>query len=335
MSIPQTQKVVLIDGNSDTFEVVKYADSPVPKISSSDILVKNLYAGVNFIEAYFRKGYYPAQFPYTLGREASAEVVQVGDEVTNYKVGDKVIYTQAGSFAQYSKIDSKSPLMSKLPDNVTNEQLKLYGSMLIQTTTAYTFAEETYNVQPNDYCLVWAAAGGVGQVLVQILHARGAKVIALASSDDKLQLSKELGADYVINYKTEDVVAKVKEFTNGEGVRVSFDSVGAATWQTSIDSLAVGGHFISYGNSSGKVDPISIYSLTPKCLTLSRPTRDPYMRLPGKYDYYFGKILGDLDTGVLKLPQPQEYKLGDYVEVAKLLESGKTTGKFVLNCQDI
>lgn len=331
MSLPKTQKVVLIDGVSDDYDVIKYQDFPTPQIESpSDIIIKNKYAGVNFIEGYFRKGYYKTELPYILGREAVGEVVSTGSDVTRFQVGDTVVYQTPSTFAQYSKVPDSLKLISKIPSDTSDEDLQIYGSFTVQSGTAYAFVEDAYNVQANDFVLVWAAAGGVGQILVQVLKLRGAKIIALASTQEKLDLVKGLGAEYTINYKTEDVVKRVHEITNGEGARVSFDSVGKATFNISLNSLAVGGHLLSYGNSSGKLDPIDPYGLPPKNISIARPVVGPFVSLPGRWDYYLDKIVKDWKSGKVKYPTPQVYDLKDYAQVAKLLESGSTTGKFVL-----
>lgn len=168
-TLPETQKVVLHKENGD-FDVIEYTDYPTPKIEGShDIIVKNAYAGVNFIEAYFRKGIYKAGLPYVFGREASGEVVAVGDDVKNLKVGDKIAYLSPNTFAQYTKITDDNYKYIKLPDSSTDEDLKKYGSIFLQGLTALTFVNEAYKVEKGDYVLVWAAAGGVGKFLVQLI----------------------------------------------------------------------------------------------------------------------------------------------------------------------
>lgn len=330
MSLPETQKTVYLTGNSDTFEVIKYGDNPTPVIESpTDIIIKNYYTGVNFIEQYFRKGYYPCEFPYIMGREASGKVVAVGSAVKDYVVGDNVAYLGASCFAEYCKLDEGYPRMVKMNADATDNDFKQYASILISGLTAYTFAEEAYEAKKGDFVLVWAAAGGVGKILTQILSHRGVNVIALASSNEKLQLAKDLGAKFVIDYKNEDVVTKVKEITDGEGVRASYDSVGKATWNTSLSCLGTGGTLVSYGNSSGKVEPISIYSLVNNTKA-TRPSLYGFVATRKRFNYYFDKIMNDLKSGVLTNSDPQVFDLKDYIKVAQLLESGKTTGKFIL-----
>ena len=247
--LPETQKVVLHRENGD-YDVIEYSDFPTPKIESShDIIVKNSYAGVNFIEAYFRKGIYKASLPYVFGREASGEVVAVGDEVSTLKVGDKIAYLSPNTFAQYTKITDDNYKYIKLPDNASDEELKIYGSLFLQGLTALTFVNEAYKVQKDDYILVWAAAGGVGKILVQLISQLGAHVIAVASTPEKLKIAQDLGAEFLINSTSDDIVEKVKEITNGEGVAASFDSVGKDTFEISLNSIKRKGTFVSYGNA--------------------------------------------------------------------------------------
>lgn len=331
MSLPPKSKAVLIDGISDTYEVIKYQDIDTPTIEGPhDIIVNNKFSGVNFIETYFRKGYYKSQPPLILGREASGIIVAVGEEVKNFKVGDKVVYNSPNTFAEYTKITDSHVTLFKLPDDISEQDFKLFGSFTVQSLTAYAFVVEPYKPKEGEFVLVWAAAGGVGQILVQILSQRGVNVIALASNQDKLELVKSLGAQYAINYKTEDVVSRVQEITNGKGVKVSYDSVGKGSFQTSIDSLSVGGILISYGNSSGKVEPVDFYSLPPKNIAVLRPMVFVYTNTNEIYSDYLNQVIDDYRSGKVKYFPPEQYDLKDYAEVAKKLESGSTTGKFVL-----
>ncbi|RLV90130.1 putative quinone oxidoreductase [Spathaspora sp. JA1] len=329
-SLPSTHNVVLHEEHGE-YEVIKFTSVPAPKISSPhDIIVKNSYAGINFIEAYFRKGVYKAPLPYTFGREASGEVVAIGDSVTNLAVGDKIAYLSAGTFAQYTKIQDSLFRYIKLPTDVTDEDLKTYGSVFLQGLTALTFVHDAYAVQPNDYVLVWAAAGGVGRLLVQLITELGGKVIALASSQEKLDLAKGLGAKYVINYTTEDVVARVKEITNGEGVAATFDSVGKDTFETSLNSLKRKGTFVSYGNSSGPVTPFPLGVLSAKNIRILRPSLFGYIDTKQEWDFYSQKLLDLIKEGKLDFEISKTYDLKDYVQAAKDLESRKTTGKLTL-----
>ncbi|KAI5952340.1 ZTA1 [Candida jiufengensis] len=330
--IPKTQSAVYINELGE-YDKIKFDNSiPTPKIeSSNEIIVKNYYAGINFIEAYFRKGIYPVgKFPYVFGREASGEVVAVGDDVKNLKVGDKIAYLSPGTFAQYTKITTNDHKYIKLPANSTDEDLKIFGSLLLQGLTALTFINEAYKVQKGDNILVWAAAGGVGKILTQLITNLGANVIAIASTDEKLKLAKENGAKYLINSSTDDIEGKVKEFTNGKGVDASFDSVGKDTFKTSLNSLKRKGTFISYGNSSGPVENFGLGILTPKNIKLARPTLNSYIVTQEEWDHYSQELLKLYKEGKFKFDIYKTYDLKDYKQATQDLEGRKTHGKLTL-----
>ncbi|EMG47175.1 ZTA1 Probable quinone oxidoreductase [Candida maltosa Xu316] len=329
-TLPKTQKVVLHRENGE-FDVIEYTDYPTPTIDTPhDIIVKNAYAGVNFIEAYFRKGIYKAPLPYVFGREASGEVVAVGDQVKNLKVGDKIAYLSPNTFAQYTKITDQDFKIVKLPADVSDDDLKTYGSIYLQGLTALTFVNEAYKVKKGDYILVWAAAGGVGKILVQLISQIGAHVIAVSSTDEKLEIAKSLGAEYLINSTKDDIVAKVLEFTNGEGVNASFDSVGKDTFDISLAAVKRKGTFISYGNSSGPVTPFPLAVLSPKNVQIARPQLNAYIATPEEWDHYSKELLKLVEDGKLKFDIFKTYDLENYVQAAKDLEGRKTTGKLTL-----
>ncbi|KAL3228958.1 putative quinone oxidoreductase [Nakaseomyces bracarensis] len=329
MSIPTTQKVILIDGKSDSYDVIKYQDVPVPKIDENDILVKNKYAGVNFIETYFRKGYYPCEVPYILGREAAGEVVQVGSKVKNYNVGDKVAYMAGSTFAQYTKKPADNHIMNLGPDG-KDEELKLYGSTFIQCLTALSFVDEAYKVVKGDYILVYAPSGGVGSILCQLISKRGAHVIAVSSSDEKLQLAKGYGAEFLVNYNKDDILERIMEITDGKGVHAAFDSIGKDTFEIDLSALRRKGTLVSYGNASGVVPPLSINRLTPKNLKIVRPSLFGYLTDPEEWQHYTSVYKQLIDNNQLKVNITQTFPLSEYAEVAKLMENKQTTGKICL-----
>lgn len=329
MSIPTTQKASFVNDVSETPDGIIYGDVKSPQITEpDDIIVKNKYAGVNFIESYFRQGIYPATFPLIFGREAAGVVAAVGDNVKDYKVGDKVAYLSPKTFAQYTKISQNAVQLTKLPAGTTDEQLKLWSSALVQGLTAITFAHESYEVKKGDYILVWAAAGGVGQVLTQYASSLGAHVIATASTDEKLAIAKKLGAEYAIKL-SDDVVAKVNEITGGKGVAATFDGLGKDTFQHSVDALARKGTLISFGNATGVVPPIPVNILTPKNLKLVRPTVFGYLATKEEWNHYSDILEKALQDKVIEL-EITTYPLSEYKEATTALEGRKTTGKLVL-----
>lgn len=330
MSIPETHKVILFNETSESLDVLKYVDHPTPQVEGPhDIIIKNKYSGINFIEAYFRKGYYPATLPYILGREASGVVVATGDQVAGFKVGDKVAYLGGSSFAQYTKVLDTVSTILKLDDSTSDKQLKDYAAGLLQGLTALTFATEAHEIKKGEYILIWAAAGGVGRILTQIAAKKGAHVIAVVSTEEKAKLVHDLGAEYVINSSKEDVLARVKEISS-IGVHATFDSVGKDSFQTSFDALARKGSFVSYGNSSGLVPPLSINTLSPKNIKLCRPQLFAYVTEKAEWEKYTQELFRLIDEGEILLDIFAVYELKDYAKAAAELEGRRTTGKLVL-----
>lgn len=247
-SIPDLMPAIVVEEHGDP-TVMKTKEIPVPKPSVGEILVKNAYSGVNFIDTYYRTGLYQAPLPLTPGREGSGTVVAVHPSVTDLEVGDKVVYlSNNGSYAAYTTVDSKDVV--KLPQGLDE---KTAAAALLQGLTAWTFVREAGQVQPDDWVLVHAAAGGVGSILTQMLKAVGAKVIATASSDEKCQLARSYGAQYVIQSRGGSVPEKVKEITGGHGVDVIFDGVGKATFDSDLEMIARKGTIIVFGNAVSRL----------------------------------------------------------------------------------
>lgn len=329
--LPSTQKVALFEENSDSVDVIKYTDFDTPKIASpNEIIIKNKFAGVNFIDSYFRKGIYPSQKPHIFGREAVGVVAAVGDKVTKFSVGDKVAYLSGSTFAQFTKLTDSYVQILKLDPSTSDESLKFYAAALLQGLTALTFIHEAYVVKKGDYVLVWAAAGGVGKILTQLISQQGAHVIAIASTEEKLALAKKYGAEYGVNHLTDDIVEKVKEITDGKGVNASFDSVGKDSAEISLTSLGRKGTFVSYGNSSGVVPPLSINRLSPKNLTVLRPQLFGYVTTSEEWEHYVRLLFKLIDSGDLKIDILKTYPLSEYKQATYDLEGRKTTGKLVL-----
>lgn len=329
--LPSTQKVALFEENSDSVDVIKYTDFDTPKIASpNEIIIKNKFAGVNFIDSYFREGIYPSQKPHIFGREAVGVVAAVGDKVTKFSVGDKVAYLSGSTFAQFTKLTDSYVQILKLDPSTSDESLKFYAAALLQGLTALTFIHEAYVVKKGDYVLVWAAAGGVGKILTQLISQQGAHVIAIASTEEKLALAKKYGAEYGVNHLTDDIVEKVKEITDGKGVNASFDSVGKDSAEISLTSLGRKGTFVSYGNSSGVVPPLSINRLSPKNLTVLRPQLFGYVTTSEEWEHYVRLLFKLIDSGDLKIDILKTYPLSEYKQATYDLEGRKTTGKLVL-----
>lgn len=329
MSIPETQKAVFITENSESVDVIQYADTDVPQLGPTDILVKNKYAGVNFIDAYFRKGIYPAQFPHIFGREASGVVAAAGKDVTKYEVGDKVTFLTTQTFARYSKLPESHVQLKKLPKDTTDKQLELYAASLLQGLTALTLAHEAHPIAKGEHILVWAAAGGVGQYLVKYATSLGAHVIAVASSDEKLAVAKKLGAEYLIK-SLDNVAERVKEITGGKGVAAVYDAIGKDTWDTTFESVGLLGTIVTYGNASGVVPPLNLLKLSPKNLKVTRPQLFGFISTPERWLKYTDLLKESLDSGLFDVEIFKTYPLSEYKQATTELEGRRTTGKLVL-----
>ncbi|KAH3900357.1 probable Probable quinone oxidoreductase [Saccharomycodes ludwigii] len=341
-SIPKTQKAFVLTKTGDSLDVLKYQqDYPVPTdLSPHDILIKNKYSGVNYIENYFRTGIYPVEKPTVLGREATGVIVAKGEQIQDFNIGDSVAYLSTRTFAQYTKynINENSQIL-KLSENgsskVSDDDLKLYAASLIQGLTALTFSERAYKVKSGDYVLVYAAAGGVGLLLNQLIRAKGAHPIAIASTDEKLKLASENGAEFLIKSKidgTDDdkVVEQVLKFTNGEGVAAVFDSLGKNSFDISMKALKRLGTFVSFGNATGVVPPISINVLSPKNITLLRPVVFHYIYTRKEFEQYTAKLFDLIRSGKLNILIYKTYPLSEYKVADQELLDRKTVGKLVL-----
>lgn len=227
--------------------------------------------------SYFRTGLYPApSLPYILGREASGTIVATGSggDLFGLAAGDRVVWMATGAYAEYTAVPTAHA--TKVPAGV---QADVAAAALLQGLTALTLIREAHPVKKGDWVLVHAAAGGVGLWLCQLLRAIGARTIGTASSAEKIDLARKNGAEVLINYSNEDVVAKVKEVTGGAGVVAAFDGVGKATFDISMESLARKGSMVSFGNASGAVPPVTIAYVIPFSHSLMRAIADCCMPL--------------------------------------------------------
>lgn len=334
-SIPAKQAVIYYDHTGGP-EVLKYStEFPTPgKLLPTEILVKNKYSGINFIEVYFRNGIYPAKFPYIPGREASGEVVATGDEVSNFEIGDKISYLGNENFAQFTKLDAKKVSIVNLGKDATDDQLKLYTASLLQGLTALTLVDEAYQVKEGDYVLVTAAAGGVGLLLDQLIgKIKKAHVIAVASSEAKLEKARKNGAEFLLNSSTlsyDEISEKILELTNNNGVDVIYDSIGKDTFEMDMKVIKRKGSLVSFGNASGAVPPLSINRLSAKNIKLLRPQLFGYIAEPEEFQHYTKALFDLIDSGKLNIEIHHVYPLKDYPTATSEMEGRRTTGKLLL-----
>lgn len=328
MSVPTTMKAVVVEQTGGP-EALQYKTSqPVPTPKDGQLLVRNNISGVNYIDTYFRTGLYASPKPEILGREGAGTIVALGPNTSGFKVGDRVAWMGTGGYAEYTAAPAATTV--KIPEGVSDEDIM---ASFLSGLTVLAFAKETYAVQKGDWVLLHAAAGGAGFLMTQILKNIGAKVIGTAGGPEKCALVKSLGADVVIDYRSEegkDWVKLVKEATGGRGVDVVYDSVGKDTWEGSLEAVKRKGTIVWFGNASGPVPPIALPKLSPKCVKIARPTLFGYIETREEFDYYTNELFSMLQSGKLKVKVHKVYPLEDIAQVHKDLEGRKTTGKPLL-----
>ncbi|KAK3111807.1 NADPH:quinone reductase [Teratosphaeriaceae sp. CCFEE 6253] len=328
-SVPSTMKGVIIETTGGT-DVLQYkTDLPVPSPAEGQVLVKNDYVGVNFIDTYFRSGLYPApKYPYILGRESEGTVVKTGSgELYGLQEGDKVVMLSEGTYAEYTAANAAKAVKVK----ELGLEAKIGAAALLQGMTALTLIREAHPVKKGDWVLVHAAAGGTGLWLVQLLKAVGANIIGTASTQEKVDLARKAGAEHMINYSHEDVKSKVMELTGNKGVIAVFDGVGKDTFDLSLDCVARKGTMVSFGNASGAVPPLTIARLSPKNVRLLRPQLFGYIVEREEYEKYVDELMDFVTKDKLDVRIHETYALSEVARAHNDLEGRKTTGKLLLD----
>ena len=308
-------------------EVLELVELPVPEAKGAEAVVKIVAAGVNFIDVYYREGRYKAVMPFVPGQEAAGEVVAVGPNVTNLKVGDRVAYTMVlGSYAEYCAVAADR--LVKIPEGVSYQQA---AAAMLQGMTAHYLSHDTYPLKKGETALVHAAAGGVGLLLVQMAHGIGARVIGTVSTEEKAKLAREAGADDVILYTQTDFAAETRRLTGGRGVDVVYDSVGKTTFEKGLDILRPRGYMVLFGGSSGPVPPFDLIQLSQKgSLYVTRPTLTHYVATREDLEMRAGAVFSMIAMGKLKLRIAHTYPLEDATQAHRDLEARRTTGKLLL-----
>jgi NADPH2:quinone reductase len=308
-------------------ENLVYMDLPTPEPGEGEALVKLEAIGVNFVDVYYRMGLYKApESPVRLGNEGAGTIVAVGKGV-DLPLGQRVAYAMTrGSYAEYAVAPVKS--LVPLPDGVSFDDA---AGVILQGLTAHYLAYSTYALKAGETCLVHAAAGGVGLLLVQIAKNLGATVIGTVSTQAKAELVKEHGADEVILYTEQDFVAETKRITGGKGVSVVYDSVGKTTFYNSLDCLKPRGMMALFGQSSGPVGGVDPQILNQKgSLFLTRPGLGNYISEAGELQWRAGSLFQWIAEGKLQLRIHKTYRLEQAAEAHRDLEARRTTGKLLL-----
>jgi NADPH2:quinone reductase len=309
-------------------EVLELVETPTPRPGKGQVLVRVEAAGVNFIDVYQRTGAYPRHAPFVLGEEGAGIVEAVGDDVKDPSPEERVAWSGvSGSYATH--VLTVPEKLVPVPEGVGANDA---AAAMLQGMTAHYLAHATFPLQAGDTCLVHAAAGGVGLLLVQIARRAGARVFGTTSTEQKAALVRDAGAEAILRGKGAfDEV--VRQRTNGRGVDVVYDSIGATTFDRSLLCLRPRGMLVLFGQSSGRVPPLDLQTLNARgSLFVTRPKLGDYVATREELLERSGAVLGAVARGELRLRLFRTYPLADAAEAHRAIESGETTGKLLLEC---
>jgi NADPH2:quinone reductase len=295
---------------------------------AGEVQIRQDAIGINYLDTYHRDGTYPLDMPAVLGVESAGIVTKVGSGVSEFQEGDRVATfgPARGAYATARNVAASS--LFKLPDSISNE---VAAAALLKACTVEALVERCANVQAGTTCLVHAAAGGVGLILVQWLKSVGAVVIGTVSTDEKAAAAQAAGCDHIIRYRDEDVAARVRDFAAGQGAEVIFDGIGMTTWEISLKSAARRGLIVSYGNAGGPVSGIGLGVLAGHgSLFVTRPTLFDYYREADERAAGAAKVFEKLSSGAITVTIGQRYALQDAAKAHADLEAGRTTGSSIL-----
>jgi len=309
-------------------EVLRFETVDLPEPAEGEARIRHTAIGLNFIDTYHRSGLYPQSLPSGLGSEAAGVVEAVGAGVTDVRPGDRVVYTGRPTDAYSEARNFKASQLVPIPEGVSDEQA---AAVLLKGLTAWYLVRRSYRIEKGDPVLLLAAAGGVGSLVSQWARHLGATVIGIVSTDEKAKLARSQGCHHIVMADNENTAAAVRKLTGGEGVAAVYDGVGRDTFFSSLDSLRAHGVMVSFGNSSGAVEPFAPSELASRhSLYVTRPvlfdfidTRD---RLLAASDELFGLV----GNGVIKVTVNQRYALKDAAQAHRDLAARKTTGSTVL-----
>jgi NADPH2:quinone reductase len=308
-------------------DVLNVEDLEVSEPGAGEIRVRVEVAGVNYIDTYHRNGRYPLDLPASIGLEAAGVVDAVGSGVTGIAVGDRVAYAdQPNAYAEIQVVKGHSVV--KVPEGV---ELRIAAAAMLQGMTAHYLAHDTYSLKPGEVALVHAAAGGTGHLLTQVCKIRGAHVIATCGTHEKADIARDLGADEVVVHTEESFVEAVKRSTEGRGVDVVYDGVGAATFGDSLRCLRRRGLMVLYGQASGPVEPIDPQELNRLgSLFLTRPTLFNYVSTRDELERRTSDLFGWIKDGRVRVRIDRTFPLEEAAEAHRYLEGRRTRGKVLL-----
>ncbi len=308
--------------------VMKFVDVELKKLAPNEVLIQNKAIGLNYIDVYHRSGTYPLPLPTGIGLEAAGVIEEIGSDVKEFKVGDRVAHAAAppGSYSEKQVYPQEK--LVKIPDYISDE---IASCIMLKGITSEYLLHRAYAVKKGEFILFHAAAGGVGQVLCQWAKSLGCKVIGTVGSDEKVAIAKENGCDFVINYSKESFSQKVKEITDGKMLKVVYDGVGAKTFEESLDCLAIRGTMVSFGNASGLIDKVDPKKhIAPKGLYFTRPSIAHYTVTREELVNSANTVFEAIKTGKFKVKIFKKFALKDAVTAHEELEARKSSGPMIL-----
>lgn len=315
-------------GNPDVLTV---SETENPSPGAGQLLIKTAWAGINYLDIYHRSGIYPLNYPVTLGMEGSGEVVEVGSDKSEFKIGDRVCWAWApGSYAEHTLLNEDKAVL--VPDGIA---MDVAAATMLQGLTAHYLINSVYKANAGDFALVHAAAGGVGLLLCQMLKAKGVRVIGTVSSSEKQAAALAAGAEFTIRYDEEDFPAKVAEITSDNKCQVVFDGVGATTFEGSLLSLCTRGILALFGSASGEVPPFDLQRLnTLGSLVVTRPSLAHFIQTAEELNWRCKEIFDEILAGRLNIEISNRYELANASQAHSDLESRATSGKLLLKVGD-
>jgi NADPH2:quinone reductase len=309
-------------------EVLEITDIKLAAPGPDQIKVKNIAIGLNYIDTYHRSGLYPVQLPSGIGLEGAGLVTEVGPNVIDLSVGDNVAYAGGTPSAYAEERILPAQIAVKIPNGISH---KIAASIMTKGLTTHYLLCKTYKLSSNDVVLFHAAAGGVGQVFSQWAKGIGCKLIGTVGSDEKIDIAKQNGCDYVINYTKQDFVKEVKDITKDAGVTVVYDGVGKNTFQGSVECLKPRGTMVSFGNASGPLDPLNVpKDIQSKSLFFTRPTMKDYYTTRNEIVEGAEKLFEQVKFGKIKIKIFKEYPLIQAKQAHLDLEARKINGPAIL-----
>ena len=309
-------------------EVLEIKDITLSKPGPDEVTIEHKAIGLNYIDTYHRSGLYPLKLPTGLGLEGAGIITDTGDNVKEFKVGDKISYAgiPLGSYSSHRNFPTKN--LIKVPENI---DLEVAATLMTKGLTTFYLLHKTYKVKSGETILFHAAAGGVGQIFGQWAKSLGCTVIGTVGSDEKINIAKENGYDHVVNYNKEEFAKKVLEITDGKGVPVVYDGVGKDTLEGSLECLSTRGVMVSFGNASGPLSDINVPKMMqPKGLYFVRPSMQQYFSTRDELNEASKIMFEKIGSGKVKIKIFKKYKLNDIVQAHEDLEARKILGPAII-----